>query len=196
MNSTPSITVSGRAPCMNCGTTATPLWRRDTDGNPVCNACGETFRPTSPGFMVFRHQSKRPRQPHPCDPRGRCVRIPRVTFWVASPFLSSQKFIPSKCFVCDTQSCLIFTSCSPCPEHVSRGWCIFVLFLPHQCCIRLISTHNHCRFYLRDFSIVNSPGACLGLVMCCISIISPHTKPRLIYAWNYAPEFGQERLLA
>lgn len=100
-------------------------------------------------------------------------------------------FHPS--FVCDTQSCPIFISCSPCPEHVSRGWCIFVLFLPHQCCIRLISTHNHCRFYLRDSSIVNSPGACLGLVMCCIS---PHTKPRLIYAWNYGPEFGQERLLA
>ncbi|KAF8316757.1 hypothetical protein DL93DRAFT_2056090 [Clavulina sp. PMI_390] len=31
---------SGPTSCSNCHTTQTPLWRRNAEGKPICNACG------------------------------------------------------------------------------------------------------------------------------------------------------------
>ncbi|GAA5899345.1 hypothetical protein JCM5296_007540 [Sporobolomyces johnsonii] len=58
--------------CLNCSTTNTPLWRRDADGRPLCNACGlfrnlhGVDRPANlnTGVIKKRNRTRGPKDPN------------------------------------------------------------------------------------------------------------------------------------
>jgi hypothetical protein len=51
---------SGERVCTGCGTSKTPLWRRNQDGKLVCNACGKLKLVNFQGLYLKVNKSKRP----------------------------------------------------------------------------------------------------------------------------------------
>ncbi|KZT29200.1 hypothetical protein NEOLEDRAFT_1167197 [Neolentinus lepideus HHB14362 ss-1] len=68
--------------CTNCQTTNTPLWRRDPDGQPLCNACGLFYklhgvvRPLSLKTDVIKKRNRAPGTPSSAARKGQT--LPKV----------------------------------------------------------------------------------------------------------------------
>lgn len=59
-----SLPLQSQIACQNCHTTVTPLWRRDENGHPICNACGlykklhGSYRPVSMKKSVIKRRKR------------------------------------------------------------------------------------------------------------------------------------------
>lgn len=71
--------------CTNCSTQATPLWRRDLGGSPLCNACGLFFklhginRPLSLKTDVIKKRKRSSIAISPSGGRGMCTQAIKQT---------------------------------------------------------------------------------------------------------------------
>ncbi|KAG7093275.1 hypothetical protein E1B28_006958 [Marasmius oreades] len=81
-----------RQPCQNCHTLDTPLWRRDADGNPVCNACG-LYQKAGKGRRPATLQASIPNQTSNSDQMGprRASKSPPASAAVTSPDMSHKR---------------------------------------------------------------------------------------------------------
>ncbi|KAJ1906721.1 GATA type transcriptional activator of nitrogen-regulated proteins [Coemansia sp. IMI 209127] len=66
----------GPMTCVNCGTTKTPLWRRDPRNQPICNACGlylKSYGKMRPLSLKRTHkQNDQSNAPPTCDSTASC----------------------------------------------------------------------------------------------------------------------------
>uniref|UniRef100_A0A7E4V8U8 GATA-type domain-containing protein n=1 Tax=Panagrellus redivivus TaxID=6233 RepID=A0A7E4V8U8_PANRE len=72
--------------CANCGTTKTSMWRRNPEGNPLCNACGQHFKKFNmhrPSELAERPIKKRMRK---ADSSSQKPDLASTFNAIASPF--------------------------------------------------------------------------------------------------------------
>ena len=65
--------------CNNCNTTTTTLWRRNSQGEPVCNACGlyyklhNVHRPLTMKKDGIQTRKRKPKAQTPMKPMGKAL---------------------------------------------------------------------------------------------------------------------------
>ncbi|KIP11611.1 hypothetical protein PHLGIDRAFT_83279 [Phlebiopsis gigantea 11061_1 CR5-6] len=85
--------------CTNCGTTNTPLWRRDPEGQPLCNACGLFFklhgvvRPLSLKTDVIKKRNRASGTPHSASRKG--AALPKLAASGTRPRSSTTSAMPT-----------------------------------------------------------------------------------------------------
>ncbi|KAL0581771.1 GATA type transcriptional activator [Marasmius crinis-equi] len=102
-----------RQPCENCRTLETPLWRRDPDGNPLCNACG-LYQKAGKGRRPATLQVTPPNQNSSGDKMGprRASKSPPAPATGSSPEMPHKKSTAT--------STVTTTNTSP---HIAGGTC-------------------------------------------------------------------------
>ncbi|KAF7315734.1 Sec7-like domain belongs to guanine nucleotide exchange factors [Mycena indigotica] len=93
----PVVGEDGEVPtlCTNCQTTNTPLWRRDPDGQPLCNACGLFYklhgvvRPLSLKTDVIKKRNRASGAPSTASRKGGGSGVPKLASTGTRPRSSS-----------------------------------------------------------------------------------------------------------
>ncbi|KAI0693997.1 hypothetical protein C8T65DRAFT_833556 [Cerioporus squamosus] len=86
--------------CTNCQTTITPLWRRDPEGQPLCNACGLFYklhgvvRPLSLKTDVIKKRNRASGTPHGSS-RKNSANLPKIAAHANRPRSSTTSSVPS-----------------------------------------------------------------------------------------------------
>ncbi|KAI0087981.1 hypothetical protein BDY19DRAFT_202927 [Irpex rosettiformis] len=86
--------------CTNCATTNTPLWRRDPEGQPLCNACGLFYklhgvvRPLSLKTDVIKKRNRASGTPHSASRKGNAS-LPKIAASSTRPRSSTTTGLPN-----------------------------------------------------------------------------------------------------
>lgn len=96
--------------CTNCQTTNTPLWRRDPEGQPLCNACGLFYklhgvvRPLSLKTDVIKKRNRASGTPSGASRKGGSGGLPKLASSTSRPRSSSSASLASAIGTRMTQS--------------------------------------------------------------------------------------------
>ena len=124
--------------CANCQTTTTTLWRRNANGDPVCNACG----------LYYKLHNVSVRGSHPPDSLLRLMH----SAWHSPSWFKKKKFY---WHVVDVQCCVSFTYSGKWFSYTDTCICSLSVSLPVWVITELIHGVAKSRTRLSDWTELN-----------------------------------------